>query len=169
MYKRFDFEGDVHQTLECVPLTVRRKLDIASLKISLEGWQALTRAERLALCHLPVDSEEDREVYIEVMRTFCERAGVPLKPLVDADAAGRTWNASTTPPRVKERADELHAKLDDATWRRLDEESRYALVKLSDPKRNPLKIHAALVELGLLAGPAPRVIPEVAVCAAPTP
>jgi hypothetical protein len=155
MYKRFEFEGDVHQTLECVPLTVRRK--------------TLTRAERLALCHLPVDSDEDREVYIEVMRTFCDRAGVSLKPLVDADASGRTWNVSTTPARVKERADALHARLDDTAWRHLDEESRYALVKLSDPKRNPLKLHAALVELGLLTGPAPSVNPEVAVCVVPTP
>ena len=47
MYKRFEFEGAIHDTLECVPMSVRRKLDLATLKISLAGWQALSRAERL--------------------------------------------------------------------------------------------------------------------------
>ena len=58
MYKRFTFEGDIHESLDCVPLSVRRKLDLAALKISLDGWQQLSRAERLSLCHLPVDSEQ---------------------------------------------------------------------------------------------------------------
>ncbi len=165
MYKRFEFEGDVHRLLDCVPLTVRRKLDLAALKISLEGWQALSRAERLALCHLPVDGAEDRAVYIEIMRGFCERAGVPLKPLNDPDALGLVWNVPSVPPRVRERSEALHARLDDRAWSTLDEESRYALVKLSDPKRNPLKIHAALVELGLLDGPAPRIHDQPVVCA----
>jgi hypothetical protein len=112
-----------------------------------------------------VDTPDELSVYSAVLRGFCERAGVPLKPLADPDAAGRTWNALQVPAPVKERAQSLRARLDDRTWAGLDEESRYALLKLSDPKRNPLKIHAALVELGLLDGPAPSLQPEVAVCA----
>jgi hypothetical protein len=164
MYKRFDFEGDIHDTLECVPLTVRRKLDLALLKISLEGWQALSLAERLTLCHLPVDGPGDLEVYVQVMRAFCARASVPLKPLADLNAAARAWNASKLPPTLAERARALGAPLTDERWRSLDEESRYALLKLCDPKRNPLKIHALLVELGLLPGPSPIVPPKKIVC-----
>lgn len=164
MYKQFRFEGEIHASLECVPLTVRRKLDLAQLKISLEGWQALTRAERLALCHLAVDSAAEIEIYREVLRGFCARAAVPLKELNDPEAAARSWNAPEAPARLAQRAQELSARLDGGTWRALDEESRYALVKLSDPKRNPAKLAAACVELGLIEGPAPELSPDVAVC-----
>jgi hypothetical protein len=164
MYKRFVFEGEVHQLLDCVPLTVRRKLDLAALKISLEGWQALSRSERQALCHLPVETAEEISVYREVLEGFCAKAKVPLKPLVDPDAEARAWNIPSVPERVKGRAQALQARLDDRVWASLDEESRYALLKLSDPKRNPEKLKAALIELGLLDGEPAALTPEVAVC-----
>jgi hypothetical protein len=169
MYKRFDFEGDIHASLSCVPLTVRRKLDLAGLKISLEGWQRLSREERLALCHLPVDADAEIEVYREVMRGFCQQRGVACKPLDDAMARTRAWNSANVPAGLHERAADLGATLNDPAWGNLDEESRYALVKLADPKRTPEKLQAALVELGLLAGPAPAVDPGAAICGAPGP
>jgi hypothetical protein len=156
MYMRFAFEGDIHDSLACVPLSVRRKLDLGGLKISLEGWQRLSRGERLALCHLSVDSDQERGIYREVMLAFCERASVPLKELEDANASSRAWNAPDVPPPVAVRLGELGGSLTDGAWRSLDEESRYALLKLSDPGRNPLKIRALLLEFGLLPeGPRP--------------
>jgi hypothetical protein len=164
MYKRFAFEGDIHDSLQCVPLSVRRKLDRAGLKISLEGWQRLLRAERLALCHLPVDSDHEIDVYREALRGFCERASVPLKRLEDANASSRTWNDPRVPASIAARVTELGASLTDRAWHSLDEESRYALLKLAPPERNPEKVRALLVELGLLPGPTPVVHPTVAVC-----
>jgi hypothetical protein len=164
MYKRFTFEGDIHDSLDCVPLSVRRKLDLAALKISLDGWQQLLRAERLSLCHLPVDSEQELTVYREVLVEFCTRASVPLKRLEDGNASSRAWNTPNVPQAVGARVAELGGSLTDPAWCSLDEESRYALLKLADPKRNPLKIHALLVELGILGGPAPSIHVEVVVC-----
>jgi hypothetical protein len=163
MYKQFKFEGEVHDLLDCVPLTVRRKLDLVALKISLEGWQALPRAERLSLCHLPVDTASDLAMYAEVMRAFCSAHRVPLKPLQDPDAEARTWSQQVPPARLVVRAVALGVDVA-AAWPGLDEECRYALVKLSDPKRDPAKLPAALVELGLLQGPVPQPQPSVAVC-----
>jgi hypothetical protein len=148
MYKPFAFEGEVHQSLSCVPLTVRRKLDVAGLKISLAGWQVLSREERLALCHLPIDSEGEVAVYQEVMRGFCARHGVELKPLTDVQEHGRTWNADDVPAPVLDRLREVGGTLPVAAWRALDEESRYALLKLADPKQAVAKFRAALGELG---------------------
>lgn len=150
MYKRFAFEGDVHLTLECVPLTVRRKLDLAGLKISLAGWQTLTRAERLALCHLPVDDAEAVSIYRTVYLGFAERAGVPLTPLADDSMASRPWLAPMPPAAVAVKAALLDGVVDLSLWPDLDEESRYALFKLSDPKKDASKLRAALLELGML-------------------
>jgi hypothetical protein len=161
VYKQFQFEGDVHQSLDCVPLSVRRRLDLAALKISLAGWQELSRAERLALCHLPTESEADLAVYREVMLAFCAARGVTLKPL---PASARAWDAPEAPPELRARLDELAVALPPALWRALEEDARYALVKLADPQREPAKLRAALVELGLASGPAP-VDPAAASCA----
>jgi hypothetical protein len=143
---------------------VRRKLDLAELKISLEGWQKLARTERLTLCHLPVDSAEEIAVYQEVMKSICDRASVPLKKLEDPNASSRAWNATQVPEALKTRIAPLGVELDDDRWSKLDEEIRYALLKLADPKRNPLKLQALLVELDLLAGPAPTIEAKVVVC-----
>jgi hypothetical protein len=159
MYKQFAFEGDVHQSLDCVPLTVRRKLDLAELKISLTGWQALPREERLALCHLPVDIDEDVAVYREVLGAFAARAGVPLSPLA-GDPLGRgAWSAAGVAARVLHRLGPAGG-LDETRASSLTEEERYALFKLADPKRDTAKLELAMYELGLREGAAPAA-PEV--------
>jgi hypothetical protein len=141
MYLRFAYEGDVHQTLATIPLAVRRKLDLAGLKLSLSGWTAMTRAERLAICHLPVDSAADLEVYREALRGFAERAGQPVSPLElgPADPAG--WGPDRVP-------DTLTSRVSAKEWAALSDEARYALVKLSEPRRGPEKLALALAELG---------------------
>jgi hypothetical protein len=167
MYRRFEFEGGIHESLACVPFTVRRKLDLAGLKISLAGWQALTRAERLALCHLPVDAGGDLEVYREVLSAFAARAGVELTALPGSGEA-RPWAGAALPGPLRARLAALDAHLDDARWSQLDEESRYALYKLADPKRDAEKLGLALRELGLLEGAGARPAPaDAGPCALP--
>ena len=146
MYRRFTFEGDMHVSLACVPLAVRRKLDLAALKISLAGWQALSREERLALCHLPVDTPEDVAIYREVLTGFAARAGVPLGPLPEADPAA--WSLRGLLARLEERLGG-GAELDATQLAALNEEERYSLWKLADPARAKEKLHGALLELGL--------------------
>jgi hypothetical protein len=148
MYKRFDFEGDIHDSLSYVPLSVRRKLDLSGLKISLTGWQALSREERLSLCHLPVDSVEDLAVYREVLQGFAARANVTLEPLWGPSCEPGHWNAAGVQARLSEK---LGARpgVDEGRLTRLSEEERYALFKLAEPKRQPDKLLLALKELGL--------------------
>jgi hypothetical protein len=142
MYLRFAYEGDVHETLATIPLAVRRKLDLAGLKLSLAGWTAMTRAERLAVCHLPVDSGPDLEMYREALRGFAERAGHPVVPLESGPADPAAWG----PGRVPER---LSSRVNATAWAGLSDEARYALVKLSEPRRGPEKLALALAELGI--------------------
>jgi hypothetical protein len=147
VYRRFDFEGDIHTSLACVPLVVRRKLDLAGLKISLAGWKALPRAERLALCHLPAETDEDLAVYIEVLRAFAARAGVPLDPLPGDPIRRTAWSTAATRERLQERLGP--GGLEEDALSRLTEEERYAVIKLADPARDPEKLFILLRELGL--------------------
>ncbi len=148
MYRRFAFEGDIHASLSLVPLVSRRKLDLSRLKISLAGWQALSREERLSLCHLPVDSEEDLAVYREVLQGFAARAGVPLEALWGEHPTPADWSPAALLGRLRARLGEREG-LDEARLSRLGEEERYALHKLAEPRREPDKLRLALAELGL--------------------
>jgi hypothetical protein len=142
MYLRFAFEGDVHETLATIPLAVRRKLDLAGLKLSLAGWTALSRAERLAVCHLPVDCKADLEVYREALRGFAERAGHPVLPLEGGPVDPANWGPARVPAAVA-------ARVGETGWAQLSDEARYTLAKLAEPRRGPEKLTLALAELGL--------------------
>ena len=52
----------------------------------------------------------------------------------------------------------------ESDWARLDEDERFVIAKLADPKRTPEKLSAALVELGLLSAPAPAITADPVVC-----
>ena len=145
MYLRFELEGDVHRTLEFIPLSVRRKLDLAGLKLSLKAWTAMTRAERLAVCHLPVDGPGDLEVYREALAGFAERAGHPVAPLESGPLDGSAWGAARVPESVAARA----PRISGAQWSALPEDARYVLFRLAEPRRGPEKLDAALRELRL--------------------
>ena len=145
MYLRFEFEGDLHRTLEFIPMAVRRKLDLAGLKLSLAGWTAMNRGERLAVCHLPVDGPGDLEVYREAIRAFAERAGHPVPPLEGGPVDASAWGAAKIPESVAARAPALRP----AKWTALPDEARYVLWRLSEARRGPEKFDAAMRELGL--------------------
>jgi len=130
MIRRFKFEDEVHQSLACVPMAVRRKLDRVGVKVSLEQWQALAQHERLAICHLPTTSDEE----CDALRTFLKeavrmRSGGATKTL--SDEARRSAEPPATPPeRLVENAQTAGITLSDTLWRRLDPDERYALIKL---------------------------------------
>ena len=50
MIRHFEFEDEIHQSLGCVPMAVRRKLDRVGMKIGFVQWKALTAVNA---SHLP--------------------------------------------------------------------------------------------------------------------
>ena len=149
MYRRFGFEGAVHATLDTVPLAVRRKLDLAGVRVSGYGWRALPREDRLSLCHLPVETAEDVTVYREVLLRFTARTGIPAEALAAAPSSRRAWSIGEVLLRLELHLDpEEVVALDRRRLASLSDEERYALFKLADPGRDSARLRAALLELG---------------------
>jgi len=146
MIRRFKFEDEVHQSLSCVPMHARRKLDKAAIKISLEQWQALGRGERLAICHLPAESAEE----CDALRIFIEEAvrnhgAGAAKPL--PDEARRAAEPPPSPPsRLVENARTEGVTLEQSQWDHLDADERYALIKLGGGAERSHNLGAALRE-----------------------
>ncbi len=131
MFRRFKFEDEIHQSLSCVPMAVRRKLDRIGVKLSLDQWQQLARSERLAICHLPVESGEERDA----TRTFIEEAVLSRSKSSTKELAEEIRRSaeppSTPPASLVELAHTHDVALGQSEWDRLDSDERYALIKLS--------------------------------------
>ena len=118
MIRKFKFEDEMHESLQCVPMAVRRKLDRVGLKIGLEQWKSLDRGERLAICHLPVASAEECDGLSEFIREAMQRRfGVEPKVLTDAQRASADPPASP-PDRVVKHARAQGFDLSAAVWTR---------------------------------------------------
>ncbi|HZC45162.1 MAG TPA: nitrate reductase associated protein [Candidatus Acidoferrum sp.] len=151
MIRKFKFEDEMHESLQCVPMAVRRKLDRVGLKIGLEQWKSLDRGERLAICHLPVSSAEECDALGVFIREAMERRfGVEPKSLTDAQRAAAEPPASP-PDQVVAHAREAGFDLSSAAWSRLDSDERFALMKMGDAEKPSHNLAAALKEFALPA------------------
>jgi hypothetical protein len=149
MIRKFKFEDEMHESLQCVPMAVRRKLDRVGLKIGLEQWKSLDRGERLAICHLPVDSAEELDgLGVFIREAMKRRFGVEPKSLTDAQKASAEPPASP-PGRVVANARAQGFDLSDAAWAQLDGDERFALMKMGDAETPSHNLGAALKEFGV--------------------
>lgn len=146
MIRRFQFEAEIYETFSCVPMAVRRKLDRVGLKVGLEQWKALDQAERLAICHLPADSREECEVLERFAREAVRRhSGAEPKPL-NAEQRAAAEPPGEAPQQLLDNARAAGFPIGSYEWSRLDEDERYALVKLGATASPSHNLAAALHE-----------------------
>jgi len=148
----FEFERDFAQSLRCVPMSVRLKLDVSGVKISLKQWNRLTAADRRELLDLPCAGDAERDAFrTRVTGLVAARSSAPAGSLaVDPQPP---W---TVEDRVPEQiVQHMHAltlsPLSVAQWRSLSQVRRFALLKLSRPGHDNENFVPALREFRLLS------------------
>ena len=147
MMRQFNFEAEIYESLSCLPMAARRKLDRLGLKISLEQWQRLSRAERLMICHAPASMPDECEVLrLFIHEVAVARSGFPPRPLSD-DSRKEAEPAAAPPAALVANANRLGVALTTREWERLDDDERYALIKLGGVARPSHNFKAALGEL----------------------
>lgn len=146
MIRHFRFEQEIYDTLELVPMAVRRKLDKIGIKLGLEQWQALGRGERLAICHLPTNLDEESEALRVFVQEAVKRAtGAEAKTLPETERA--IADPPDSPPAgLSERAQAAGFALDQDSWSKLDADARYALIKMGMGKAVSHNFPSALQE-----------------------
>jgi hypothetical protein len=149
MIRQFQFEAEIYESLSCVPMQARRKLDAAGIKIHLAQWQQLSRGERLMICHAPADTaDEHRALKLFIEEATMARAGSPPKELGDDVRRGATPPMSP-PARLIAHARALGSEITQDKWNTLDNDERYALTKLGDCERPSHNLKSALKEFSL--------------------
>ena len=144
----FAFESVSERTLEYIPMSVRMKLDLCGLKLSLAQWSGLPLAVRQIV--LEVGCEADLE--IQRLRRYLEFIieAFGLGPLASIRCDRETWSArSRVPSSVVAAMDALDlARIGAATWAGLSDLQRFTLIKLTR-RGHTRNLPAALEEFGL--------------------
>jgi hypothetical protein len=144
----FAFEEDFVAGLRCLPMAVRRKLDLAGVKLRLSHWHAFTVEERAELLAWPDHPGAIRDLRLWLQGRTATLADGPARGI--EPAAGLDWQqAGDIPERLQAACAQLGASLEPSQWQSLDELQRFALVKLSHPGHEHRNLPRALREFGL--------------------
>ena len=146
MFYRFRYEKAFYPNLDRLPLHVRMKLDLTGIKLSLKQWLAFHIEERSAICHLPVEHEDEKKVFKDYLnflsRQYC---GAPAQELSPMEAL---WEISDQiPAPVRERSIDKGKAVTVEEWIGWTSHQRYALYKTAVSKSEPEKFFAVLDEL----------------------
>lgn len=146
MFFRFSYEAEFYPALNRLPLHVRMKLDLTGIKISLKDWLAFSFEERSVLCHLPIETVEERRAFSSYLdflsRKYC---GEPVAAMEVMPSA--LWDRTQVPePVARKSATTAHA-VTLAEWSLWQAHQRYALYKTAISKSQPEAFEKVLAEL----------------------
>ncbi|MBH8572930.1 nitrate reductase associated protein [Nostocaceae cyanobacterium CENA369] len=146
----FEFEADFVNSLRCIPMQVRYKLDTCGIKLKLSDWSKMTQTEREALVELPCNSETEIQSYQEYLQQLVlERTGTPPTKL-PIDPYPAWMDFSTVPASLQEKAQEIGVTFTLQQWAALTSLQRFALIKLSRPGHENKNFPLAIAEFHLL-------------------
>jgi hypothetical protein len=156
MFHRFRFESDCYPTLSRIPLYVRMKLDLTGIKISLNDWLSFGFEERTALCHLPVDLEDEKDAFRSYLHYLSRKyRGAPAP--ATAPVSSSLWDDPSLVPQPV--ADKKLGNSEPVTineWASFASYQRYALYKTAISKNEPGEFFAVLSQLRDEAAARPR-------------
>jgi hypothetical protein len=130
-------------------MAVRRKLDLAGIKLKLQHWNELNEAERAELLAWADDHAAIEALRQHLLERSAALSAGQAKDLPRADA--EPWQQATQIPDVLAAScAQLGLELPSGGWAELTELQRFALVKLSHPGHEHRNLPRALAEFGLL-------------------
>jgi hypothetical protein len=146
----FHFEADFTADLRCIPMAVRRKLDLAGVKLKLQHWSELGDGERSDLLAWPDNAAAIEALHQHLLARTSALSTGQAKEL--PRPCGEPWQqAEQLPAVLASSCAQLGLELRSGSWAELDELQRFALVKLSHPGHEHRNLPRALAEFGLLA------------------
>ncbi len=149
MTRFFKFEADFVESLHCIPMQVRLKLDTCGIKLKLNHWNRFTPGDRKALIEKLCNTSEEIAQYRQFLQELVlERTEESAKDLVVED--NPPWrDEAAIPEGVQEKAKQCEITLTLEQWAKLEPIERFALIKLSRSSHENANFLPALKELNL--------------------
>ncbi len=156
MFHRFRYEAEFYPTLSRLPLDVRRKLDLIGIKLSLKDWLAYSLEERNVLCHLPVESADERRVFTDYL-DFLSRKYQGKTAEITGAMDSALWSAAQVPEPVAQRSAACGNAVSLGEWSGWQPYQRYALYKTAVSTKQPEAFVGVLEELRASSPPQTKV------------
>jgi hypothetical protein len=147
----FAFEKDFAGALYCIPMVVRRKLDLCGVKVSLKQWNKFALDEREHMVAQSCESASEIDAYGRYVVSVIENRTNEPAQLLERDA-GAEWNdANSVPQRVSDYSIERGVEAPTlAQWAALTPLQRFAIFKLTRPGHSNENFVPAMREFGLI-------------------
>jgi len=155
MWQFFEFEADFVESLRCIPMQVRYKLDTCGVKLKLQHWLNFNETERQMLLSIPCDRPSEIADYRETLRSLVF-AKFQIYPNDLAIAPMPEWFSDQLPETVMAHIQELALELKPQAiavnqWQNLSPLQKFALIKLSTSNHENSNFLPALQEFGFIA------------------
>ncbi|MFW6358177.1 MAG: nitrate reductase associated protein [Chroococcales cyanobacterium] len=150
MTEFFQFEADFVDSLRCIPMQVRLKLDTCGVKLKLQHWHQFSQEERQRLVEIYCTKPEESQAYRDYLQGLViNYTGEPAKTLPIEDHPA--WLDTTRiPENIQEKAKDLNVQISLKQWEKLTPLQRFALIKLSRPSHENNNFLPALKEFQLI-------------------
>lgn len=142
----FAFEQDFIGSWRCIPLCVRRKLDLVGLKLKLSHWLEMSREQRQALVDWGDSPEHLAQMRDQLRAWTASMADGVLKDLPPAQT--EPWQLKDQlPDQLLDAARRRGIDLTTQAWMSMRELDRFALCKLARPGHDHHNLEAAFSEV----------------------
>lgn len=145
----FQFESDFVESLRCIPMAVRYKLDTCGIKLKLEQWNRFSEADRQQLVDGACETPEETALYRQALSDLIWQRTQTVASDLTVDAHPDWIEEECIPLSVQEKAKSIGVSLNLEQWRSLTPLQRFALIKLSRSSHENRNFGPALKEFQL--------------------
>jgi hypothetical protein len=145
----FDFEADFVDSLRCIPMSVRLKLDTCGVKLKLAEWNRFTQPECQQLVELPCDRDSEIATYRDYVSQLIFQHTGHAASLLSIDPHPPWSNDREIPESVTTKATEENLNINLSQWANLTTIQRFALIKLTRSQHENNNFIPAIKEFGL--------------------
>lgn len=145
----FQFEAEFIESMHCIPMSVRMKLDTCGVKLKLAHWNKFEKSECQTLVTMPCSTTNEATAYRDFLQNLImQKTGEKAKELEIAPHP--PWLDETEiPENTRQKAAEFKVNLTLSQWQKLTPLQRFALIKLSSPSHESKNFLPALEEFKL--------------------
>lgn len=131
MNQYFQFEADFVDSLRCIPMTVRFKLDTCGVKLQLHHWQKFSLEERQFLLDLPCSDGAEIPKYRSHLQGLVQNYTGGLPGDVAVSDQPEWQQEDRIPDSVHSKTLAIGVEFTLAQWASLTPIQRFVLIKLS--------------------------------------
>ena len=147
----FNFEADFVDSLRCIPMIVRLKLDTCGVKLKLAEWNHLSQPECEQLVELSCENPVEINTYKEYVSKLIFQHTKNEATLLSIEPHPPWLNDREIPSSITIKASESQTEISLAQWSSLTPLQRFALIKLTRSQHENNNFLPALAEFGLVS------------------